>query len=120
MHAVYCTCTIRELASSMHRARYARCSAGSLVILGVHRVSFPSGSDVSDHLVFRAQVNAVFDGGDAAEVEVRAFKKSINTGDETAINVGYFTLNVLQPIRAVGNGWRRQVRMRCRHVLVLQ
>lgn len=71
-------------------ARKSRRSPGSLLVRSVLRVSFQCGSGVSDHLIFRPRVNAIFDEGRSAEVEVRVSKKSIMTGVETCMNVGYF------------------------------
>lgn len=73
-------------------SRHAKCPVADITTYGVHRVSFPNGSDVSDHLVFRARVNAVFDRGAACEVGVSVVKRCINTGKECSVNVGYFTL----------------------------
>lgn len=71
-------------------ARTTKRSAGSLLVRSISRVEFRSGSEVSDHLIFRPRLNAVFDRGRSAEVEVQVSKRSITTGDETKINVGYF------------------------------
>lgn len=71
-------------------ARESRRSTGSLLVRSVLRVNFSEGSGVSDHLIFRPRVNAFFDQGQSAEVEVRVSKKCIATGTETGMNVGYF------------------------------
>ena len=71
-------------------SRTARCSTGALRISAVLRVTFSAGSNVSDHLVFRPRVNAVFDGGSIAEVGVLVSKRSIASGEEVRLNTGYF------------------------------
>jgi acyl-CoA hydrolase len=81
-------------------ARKSRRSPGSLLVRSVLRVSFHCGSEVSDHLIFRPRLNAIFDEGRSAEVEVRVSKKSITTGVEIGMNVGYFYVSGL----AVGTG----------------
>jgi acyl-CoA hydrolase len=81
-------------------ARKSRRSPGSLLVRSVLRVSFQCGSEVSDHLIFRPRLNAIFDEGRSAEVEVRVSKKSITTGVEIAMNVGYFYVSGI----AVGTG----------------
>jgi acyl-CoA hydrolase len=81
-------------------ARKSSRSPGSLLIRSVLRVSFHCGSAVSDHLIFRPRLNAIFDEGRSAEVEVRVSKKSITTGVEISMNVGYFYVSG----SAVGTG----------------
>jgi acyl-CoA hydrolase len=81
-------------------ARKSRRSPGSLLVRSVLRVSFQCGSAVSDHLIFRPRLNAIFDEGRSAEVEVRVSKKSITTGVEIGMNVGYFYVSG----SAVGTG----------------
>lgn len=61
-----------------------------LMIRAIVRVDFQCGSNVSDHLLLRPRPNAVFDGGRSAEIEVRVCKRSIATGEEIDMNVGYF------------------------------
>jgi acyl-CoA hydrolase len=55
----------------------------SLRTLMVNRISFREGSAVSDHLVFCASVNQVFDGGAVMEVGVRVSKRDIRDGGTT-------------------------------------
>jgi len=74
-------------------ARTSKRSAGSLLVRSVLRVDFRSGSDVSDHLIFRPRLNSIFDGGRSAEVEVRVSKRCITTGVETSMNVGFFYIS---------------------------
>jgi len=71
-------------------SRKAKRMIGSLLIRSVLRVEFASGSDVSDHLIFRPRLNAIFDDGGSAEIEVRVSKRDIKTGTECSMNVGYF------------------------------
>lgn len=63
---------------------------GTLRIRAIERIDFREGSDVSDHLLFRPRLNAIFDQGRSAEIEVRVWKRSIQTGEETRMNTGYF------------------------------
>lgn len=91
-------------AALMAACRHAKVPAEALTTLGIHRVSFPCGSGVSDHLVFRAQLNAVFEGGATCEVCVSAVKKAITTGEEVPINVGYFILGAQEGRSGSGSG----------------
>ncbi|CAH0379547.1 unnamed protein product [Pelagomonas calceolata] len=70
-------------------ARHCGCAVDAVRTQGVDGVSFNTGSNVSDHLVFRARATASFDDG--GEVKVRAVKRDIATGTEQLINVGYFS-----------------------------
>jgi acyl-CoA hydrolase len=72
-------------------ARHCGCAVDAVRTQGVDGVSFNTGSNVSDHLVFRARATASFDGGLDGEVKVRAVKRDIATGTEQLINVGYFS-----------------------------
>ena len=80
--------------SWMHKAalvcasRHANVAAGALRTRGIDQIGFATGSDVSDHLIFRARVTAVFDDGAAAEVGVRVAKRDIATGNEVAAGAG--------------------------------
>ena len=69
-------------------ARHCGCAVDAVRTQGVDGVSFNTGSNVSDHLVFRARATASFDDG--GEVKVRVVKRDIATGTEQLINVGYF------------------------------
>jgi len=98
-------------------SRKARLSTGDLRIGAVLRVNFATGSDVSDHLIFRPRINAVFDDGATAEVEVTVTKRNIATGKEVDINTGYFYVhpiskNHTRPFPATeatqGSAWRRR------------
>jgi acyl-CoA hydrolase len=98
-------------------SRKARLSTGDLRIGAVLRVNFDTGSDVSDHLIFRPHINAVFDNGATAEVEVTVTKRNIATGNEVDINTGYFYVHPIsknhkRPFPATeatqGSAWRRR------------
>mmetsp|Transcript_19266 Transcript_19266/g.28507 ORF Transcript_19266/g.28507 Transcript_19266/m.28507 type:complete len:657 (+) Transcript_19266:101-2071(+) len=71
-------------------SRKSKCKCGSLRIRAVLRVDFVSGSDVSDHLVFRPRLNAIFDNGRSVEIEVRVSRRSIKNDVEIDMNTGYF------------------------------
>lgn len=71
-------------------SRRSKRRVGTLLIRSVLRVEFSTGSDVSDHLVFRPRLNAIFDDGQSAEIEVRVSKRCITSGRECDMNVGYF------------------------------
>jgi len=70
-------------------ARHCGCAVDAVRTQGVDGVSFNTGSNVSDHLVFRARATASFDDG--GEIKVRVVKRDIATGTEQLINVGYFS-----------------------------
>lgn len=79
----------------MHKAAFICAArhtgvAEMLRTIAIHRVSFTLGSDVSDHLVFKAVVNAVIDGGNSMEVGVEVFKRNIATSQVQKVNDGYF------------------------------
>ena len=79
-------------AASVCAARHAG-NADTLRTTAIHRISFASGSDVSDHLVFRAMVNAVFPETQTMEVGVRVSRRNIATGEERKMNSGYFVFS---------------------------
>jgi acyl-CoA hydrolase len=74
-------------------SRKARVLPSKLLVRAILKVDFQTGSNVSDHLHFKTRLNAVFDEGRSAEVEVRVSKKSLSTGEETKMNVGYFYIS---------------------------
>ena len=71
-------------------SRRSKRRIGTLLIRSVLRVEFSTGSDVSDHLIFRPRLNATFDDGQSAEIEVRVSKRCIASGRECDMNHGYF------------------------------
>jgi len=76
-------------------SRKSKRNVGALRIRSVMRIDFKAGSDVSNHLVFRPRLNAVFDDAKSAEVEVRVSRRSIDTGLEIHMNTGYFYISGL-------------------------
>mmetsp|Transcript_22890 Transcript_22890/g.66065 ORF Transcript_22890/g.66065 Transcript_22890/m.66065 type:complete len:638 (-) Transcript_22890:3384-5297(-) len=74
-------------------SRRSKRRVGTLLIRSVLRVEFTTGSDVSDHLIFRPRLNAIFDGGQSAEIEVRVSKRCIASGKECDMNVGCFYIS---------------------------
>lgn len=69
-----------------------RCS-NTLIIRSILRVEFSTGSTTSDHLILRTRLNAVFDEGRSAEVEVRVSKQRLDSREETHMNTGYFFIS---------------------------
>lgn len=74
-------------------SRRSKRKVGTLLIRAVLRVEFSTGSDVSDHLIFRPRLNTIFDDGQSAEIEVRVSKRCIASGKECQMNVGYFYIS---------------------------
>lgn len=74
-------------------ARKSRRSFSTLVVRAILRIDFSTGSHVSDHLILRTRLNAVFDEGRSAEVEVKVSKQRLDSGEETKMNVGYFFIS---------------------------
>ena len=74
-------------------SRRSKRRVGTLLIRSVLRVEFSTGSDVSDHLIFRPRLNAIFDDGQSAEIEVRVSKRCIASGRKFDMNVGYFYIS---------------------------
>ena len=71
-------------------SRKARRKFTSLIIRSILRLDFATGSATSDHLILRTRMNAVFDQGRSAEVEVRVNKQCLKSQVETNMNTGYF------------------------------
>ena len=74
-------------------ARRSQRSTIFLVIRAILRVDFRCGSQVSDHLIFRTRLTAIFDEGRSAEIEVQVSKRSLASGQETNMNTGYFYIS---------------------------